>query len=113
MSKPKLVTTRPRGLSALPAPPKHLSKEAQARWERTVALHGLTFPAALELYEAALEAFDRMRQAQAELRKAGSLFVLDHNGIARPHPAVIIERNSRSAMLSAYKLLGFEPEDPT
>jgi phage terminase small subunit len=96
--------------SKVPTAPKHLSKEAQARWRRWVTERELDLDA-LETLELALEAFDRMRQAQAELLKAKSLFVRDHNGIARPHPAVIIERTSRAALLSAYKLLGANQED--
>jgi phage terminase small subunit len=65
-------------------------------------------PAALEILDQAMHAFDRIAQAQAELRKHGSLFHKDRNGVIRPHPAVVVERNSRAAMISAFKLLGFE-----
>ena len=89
------------------APPKHLSKEAQARWQRLAAEYEIN-AAVHDTLELGLEAFDRMRQAQAELRKAKSLFVTDRNGICRAHPAIAVERTSRAAMLAAYKLIGFD-----
>jgi phage terminase small subunit len=52
----------------------------------------------------ALEAFDRMKQAQAHLRRDGTV-TTDRFGQARAHPAVAMERDSRASLISALKTL--------
>jgi len=59
----------------------------------------------------ALEALDRMRQAQA-LLDADGLTVTDRYGTAKAHPAVTIERDSRTAFLRAMRELGLDLEAP-
>ena len=98
MSKHNSVTT-----------PKHLSAEGRDLYETTLR----EFPSIrsamdCETLEQACAAIDRIRECQAILRKQG-LVILDRNGISRPHPCTVIERNARSAYLAAYRSLGLEP----
>jgi P27 family predicted phage terminase small subunit len=64
-------------------------------------------PAALLILKTALEAFDRMRQAQQAITDHGVVF-LDRFNQPRSNPAVAAERDSRAAMLSALKQLNLD-----
>ena len=92
------------------APPKHLSSEARALWRSVLADYELE-----RRHEAilltALEALDRMRQAQAQLTADG-LTTTDRYGGVKAHPAVVIERDSRAAFLRAMRELGLDLEAP-
>ena len=85
-----------------------MSKAAQARWNKINAEWELGNTDLLVL-ESALEAFDRMRQAQRILKKAG-LTTKDRFGQVKPHPGIGVERDSRAAWLRAIKQLGLDLE---
>lgn len=57
----------------------------------------------------ALEAFDRMREAQALLTAEG-IVVRDRFDQPKPHPATLIERDSRASMLRALAQLHIDIE---
>ena len=59
--------------------------------------------------QTALEAFDRMRHAQSILAEAGTV-ISDRFGQQRAHPATIIERDARAAMLAALRALNLDIE---
>jgi len=90
--------------------PRHLSDESKRLWRSVLADYELE-----KRHEAvlltALEALDRMRQAQAQLGKDG-LTTTDRYGGIKAHPAVVIERDSRSAFLRAMRELGLDLEAP-
>lgn len=65
--------------------------------------------ASLIILESALEAFDRMRQAQALLAEEG-LVVKDRFGQDKAHPAAAIERDAKGTMLRHIKALGLDLE---
>jgi P27 family predicted phage terminase small subunit len=88
--------------------PKHLSTEAKGWWERIVGRWELD-DAALLILEGALEAFDRMREAQAVLKKEG-VVTTDRFGKPRQHPATLVERDAKNALLKGIKALGLELE---
>lgn len=88
--------------------PKHLSNEAGQIYCKTVADVGIKDALGLALLLTGCEAWDRMREAQAIIRKQG-LTIRDRNGIPRPHPATVIERNSRSAFHAVFTRLDIEP----
>ncbi|RIK45852.1 MAG: hypothetical protein DCC58_05080 [Chloroflexi bacterium] len=92
-----------------PAPPKHLSAEARRWWRRLVSEYDITDEAGLLLLLAALEAFDRMRDAQAEIGRDG-IVTLDRFGQRKPHPACVIERDARAQMLAALRALNLDLE---
>jgi P27 family predicted phage terminase small subunit len=92
----------------LPDPPKQLSREAKAWWKKIVAQWHLDDPALLIL-EGTLESFDRMRQAQALLAAEG-LVVKDRFGQPKQHPASLVERDAKQAVLRGLKALGLDLE---
>jgi P27 family predicted phage terminase small subunit len=96
----------------LPDAPEHLSTEAKGWWERIVSRWDLD-DAALLILEGALEAFDRMRQAQAVLDEEG-VIALDRFGKPKQHPATLVERDAKNALLRGIKALGLdlEPVNP-
>lgn len=46
-----------------------------------------------------------MKQAQRELDDAGALTIKDRFGQVKPHPSIVVERDSRAALLSGCKEL--------
>ena len=86
-----------------PTAPKHLSGQAKADWKRFHEEYQLDSDCEDILLEL-LEAGDRKRQAQAEL-KAG-IVVTNRFGELRPHPACAIERDSRLQILRCLRALG-------
>ncbi len=90
-------------MSQIAKPPTHLSKAAQSRWKTILGEWALGDTDLLVL-ESALEAFDRMRQAQRILKKAG-LTTKDRFGQVKPHSCIGVERDSRAAWLRAIKQL--------
>ena len=89
--------------------PKALSREAKGWWQRLVAEYGLDDEAGLLLLQTALEAFDRMRSAQAAIEKDGAS-VLDRWGQVKPHPLLAAERDARSGLLQSLRALNFDVE---
>ena len=59
------------------------------------------------LFGDGLAALDRVREAQAILKREG-IVVKDRFGQARTHPAVAIERDARGAMLRAIRACGLD-----
>lgn len=92
-----------------PKPPSNLSKEAGSWWAELTKEYVIDDHAGLLLLQTALEAFDRMREAQALLSEDG-LTVTDRYGQFRPHPAAGIERDQRGQMLAALKQLNLDIE---
>ena len=92
------------------APPKSLSAESRKLWRSVLADYDLERRHEAALLTA-LEALGRMRQAQALLDTDG-LTTTDRYGGAKAHPAVTIERDSRTAFLRAMRELGLDLEAP-
>jgi len=83
-----------------------LSDAAQSWWRDTVGEYELDAHHLRTLSEAAWS-WDRAQQARA-LVDAEGLTVRDRFGQAKPHPAVAIERDSRSAYLRAMRELDLD-----
>lgn len=64
-------------------------------------------PHELEVLRIAAEAYDRYQQAKREIDRDGAT-VLDRFNQRKPHPAHVVERDSRSAFLMALRQLRFE-----
>lgn len=104
------VTFKPRLNPALAKkPPKGLSPEASSLWKKLLDEYAIDDEAAYLLLQVALESFDRMREAQVLLRVEGLTF-RDRHGAIKQHPAVAIERDSRSGMLFAFRQLHLDLE---
>lgn len=93
----------------VPRPPKTLSAEAKTWWRKLVDAYGIRDEGGLLLLATALEAFDRMRGAQRQIETDG-LTVKDRFGQPKPHPATVVERDSRSGMLAALRALHLDLE---
>ncbi|CAN0488124.1 unnamed protein product [Phaeothamnion confervicola] len=93
------------------APPKDLSPEAKKWW---LALHGefaIEDAAGRLLVDTAARAFDRMTAAREEITKSGML-VADRFGQPRPHPMLTVERDARTALMTALRGLHLEIDPP-
>ena len=89
--------------------PSHLSKAAQQWWERIQNEYDISDQAGRLLLQTALEAHDRMKQAQAAIKSDGAT-VKDRFGQDKGHPLLTTERDSRAQMLAALKQLNLDLE---
>ncbi|WP_372972423.1 phage terminase small subunit P27 family [Marinobacter sp.] len=89
--------------------PDHLTDDAKGWWNRLQTEYGIDDRAGLLLLQTAMEAFDRMRDAQAAISKDG-LTVEDRFGQLKNHPATTVERDARTQLLSALKALNLDLE---
>jgi P27 family predicted phage terminase small subunit len=105
MSEPALL---PVG-RARAAAPRHLSPTARAFWRSVLADYDLEAHH-LAILAAACEAMDRMRQARDAIEADGA-YIEGRFGM-KAHPALAVERDSRTAMLRAIRELGLDLESP-
>lgn len=89
--------------------PQGLSKEAKTIWKNIINEFEISDKAGLLILKTALEAFDRMRQAQRIIDKQG-LTITDRFGQIRAHPLCPIERDARSQFLLSIKALNLDLE---
>ncbi len=92
-----------------PNPPKSLNAEAKKWWRKLVEEYEISDPLGLLLLQTALEALDRLRDAQNSIIDDG-VTVTDRYGQLRANPAVNIERDARAAMLAALKAMNLDLE---
>lgn len=90
-------------------PPKNLSTEARKWWRQILDEYCIDDPSGLLLLQTALEAFDRMRQAQKIVDDQGAT-VIDRFQQVKSHPQLTIERDARSQMIQALKALNLDLE---
>ena len=95
-----------------PRAPTGLSKAARVWWRKLISEFEIEDPGGLLILETALRAHDRMMEARDRL-DADGLTVTDRFGQHKPHPCAVIERDSRSAMLTALRALNLDIEPPT
>jgi P27 family predicted phage terminase small subunit len=108
---PNTTKTTETTKALLSVAPEHLSHEAAVWWDKIVADFCVDDTPGLLLLQTALEAFDRMRQAQESIKEHGTIYK-DRFKQPKASPACIVERDSRSAMLSALKALDFGEDTP-
>jgi P27 family predicted phage terminase small subunit len=89
----------------LPPPPAHLSKAMQSWWREVVREYELE-PHHLLLLRVACDAHDRLREAQDVLAREG--LTLETSTGRKMHPAVLIERDSRTAFMKAIRELDLD-----
>ncbi|MCP5010963.1 MAG: hypothetical protein GY942_13360 [Aestuariibacter sp.] len=92
-----------------PKAPKQLSREAKQWWRKFQEEYGVEDEAGLLLMQTALEAFDRMKEAQKVIAEDG-LMIKDRFDQLKAHPLLTTERDSRAQMLTALKSLNFDLE---
>jgi P27 family predicted phage terminase small subunit len=101
------VTARdPRSAAA----PRHLTA-ATRRWHEAIAAEYQLEPQHLRLLVAAGEAWDEYQAARKIIATEG-LVVRDRFGQAKPHPAVAIERDARTAFVRIIRELGLDDDPP-
>ena len=98
--KRKSTPNRGRGAPA----PEHLSIEAAGWWQRINDEFELDDSHSQWLLLIAAEAFARLRDAQQIVKKEG-LCVTSPTGVVSAHPALRIERETRSQLLQALRHL--------
>jgi P27 family predicted phage terminase small subunit len=95
--------------SGTATPPRHLSPAARKFWRSVLAAYELEVHH-LAILAAACEAMDRMAEARAAIEADGAY--IDGRFGKKAHPALAIERDSRTAMLRAIRELGLDLEAP-
>ena len=93
-----------------PSPPEHLSAEATALWGEVLGDYELEAHH-LRILQAACEALDRAAEARAAIERDGA-YIEGRFGM-KAHPALAIERDSRTQLLRALRELGLDLETPT
>jgi P27 family predicted phage terminase small subunit len=100
-----LVGPDPASLVKLPPPPAHLSEEMQAWWRAVVAEYEFERHHLL-LLETACDAWDRLQEARDVLAREG--LTIETSTGQKMHPAVIIERDSRTAFVRTVRELDLD-----
>ena len=91
-------------------PPKHLRPETRA-WCSTVDRDYELEPHHRRLLVLAAEAWDRASQAREEIEQAGAYFT-DRFGSPKAHPALSVERDSRTAFARLVRELELDAAEP-
>lgn len=89
--------------------PGRFTPEARRLWEALAEEHGLERDTELLLLNLAVEAFERMREAQKLIREQG--VSVPHGESVKQNPACLVEKDSRKAMLEALKALDLTLDD--
>jgi P27 family predicted phage terminase small subunit len=89
--------------------PKNLKKDGKRLFRELVEDFNITDPAGLQYLATAGECLDRMKEAQAEIKRHGVL-VEDRYKALKQNPACGIEKDARNGMLAALKALNLDVE---
>lgn len=92
-----------------PKTPKGLSSEARKWWRAIQDGYGITDSAGLLLLQTAAEQFDAMRSAERLIASEGAVLT-DRFGQRKQHPATIVARDARLAMLRCLQHLNLDLE---
>ena len=93
-----------------PKPPAHLSQTSREFWRTTVERYELQAHH-LKLLQLACEAWDRAQRRANSWTRRG-LTVPGAKGYVRPHPCVVIERDSRLAVARLVRELDLDTPPP-
>ncbi|HEX2526877.1 MAG TPA: P27 family phage terminase small subunit [Geminicoccus sp.] len=90
-------------------PPKQLTTEAKRWWLQLSSEYQIDDEAGLLVLQTSLEAFDRMRDAQKQIKKDG-MTSKDRFGQTKSHPLLAVERDARAQLLAGLKALNLDIE---
>ena len=91
-----------------PKPPAILSAVARKWWREIVNLYDFDEqPECHLVLSSALQSFDRWQEAKAIVDREG-IVLNERFGQPKQHPATIVERDSKMAMIRAFKALGLD-----
>ena len=91
-------------------PPKHLKAAGLNLWKRVSTDFVIDDGAGQTLLETACTMLQRADDAR-QLIQAEGLVLKDRFGQAKPHPAVAVERDARSLLISSLRALKLDLED--
>jgi phage terminase small subunit len=97
-----------RQAAVAPRPPAEYCADAAKLWRDVLAGWDLDAPA-LVLLDSACQALMRVRQAQNLIAKDG-IMIIDRFGQSKPHPAVLVERDSTQTLLRNLRALNLDLE---
>jgi phage terminase small subunit len=90
-----------------PKPPKGLSREARQLWADLHRQFNIDCATKALVVRTACDALDRLRGAQAAIKRDG-LTVIGRYGSPVINPVTVIERSSRHALMTALAEIGYE-----
>lgn len=93
-----------------PPAPAHLSAEARKLWDEVTADYVLE-PHHLFKLLLGCEAVDEYRDAHRRVEEEGAVFK-DRFGQPRMHPAVLVKRDARAAIIKVFRELGLDIQVP-
>ncbi len=88
-----------------------LSHEAETWRQKIIEGFEIGDDAGLLILMTAMEAFDRLREAQEILKREG-ITTTDRFGQVKQHPGTMIERDARTALLRSLKALNLDIVPP-
>lgn len=89
--------------------PLNLGKEGRKLWKCIQMSYSIEDAGGLAFLQAACEAFDRVKDAQAQISREG-MTISDRFGQMKAHPLCSVERDARSQFLQALKALNLDIE---
>jgi hypothetical protein len=89
------------------AAPVHLAAEEAELYGQIVRAYGLRDEVSLKILEEACGSLQRARLARESIDRDGMTFA-DSKGKPKPHPLLVVERDSRAAALAAFRQLNLE-----
>ena len=89
--------------------PKKLSVEARGLWQKIATEYQIEDQGGIAVLQVACEALDRLRAAQAGIKKDGMTFI-DRFKQVRINPLCSVERDARAQYLQALKSLNLALE---
>jgi phage terminase small subunit len=92
----------------IPKPPRGLSRAACKLWRELLTEFALDDPQSLAILTVAMECYDTMSMARAEVKRDG-VTVLDRYNGRKIHPAFNVESRAREGYLRALKQLKIDP----
>ena len=94
----------------IPAAPAGLSAASKKIWAAVNTEWRLGVDSIVML-QTALEALDRLKQAQKQVDKDG-ITITSSSGMIKPHPSLRLEKEAGGRFMQAWRQLGFGQEAP-